>query len=162
MYLTLSNGSIKFIYYVFFCFVLFLVLFCFVFFLIFRNYIPFLLNASHIINSDFRKLKTLPRAPPSMKLAKKTKNKTILHNFNNFTGNLLILLIYMYLSLPLEKINGFPWPEKKEKKNLMVSPFKNELCMSIARESNNSIDHLNVSFRQIFCNFNEHIIRPSN
>ena len=44
-----------------------------------------------------------------MKLA---KYPVFLHNFNKFTGILLFVLKYMYISLLLKMIDGFSWPAK--------------------------------------------------
>ena len=56
------------------------------------------------------------RAPPRMKLTQAPFFFIILAILR---GIWLILLIYMYLSLPLKEINGFSWPEK-----IMASPLK--------------------------------------
>ena len=54
--------------------------------------------------------------PSRMKL---TKNPVFLHYYSKFTGILLFVLKYMYISLLLKMINEFSWPAK-----IMVSPFK--------------------------------------
>ena len=56
------------------------------------------------------------RVPSRMKL---TKNPVFLNYFCKFTGILLFVLKYMYISLLLKMINGFSWPAK-----IMASPFK--------------------------------------
>ena len=50
---------------------------------------------------------------------KLVKNPVFLYNFSKFTGILLFILKYIYISLHLKMINEFSWPAK-----IMASPLK--------------------------------------
>ena len=68
--------------------------------------------------------------PSRIKLA---KNSVFFHTFSKFTGILLFVSKYTYISLLLKMINGFP-----DKQKTMVSPFKSHTypyCFSVSMPS---------------------------
>ena len=98
MNLTIINGCIMCMY---------------IFFSILRNDFSFLLDAPHIINLNFRKLKTLLMCPQEMRL---TKTSVFLHYFSKFMG-----IFYVYFLASENDKMGFPDQQKSWPVPLRVS-----------------------------------------
>ena len=80
----------------------------------------FLSNAPHILKLKFWEIKNTVRVPSTMKL---TKNLVFLHYFSKFMGILIFVLKYMYISLLLKMINGFPDQKKSWSVPLIMIQF---------------------------------------